>query len=155
MASCFHILLQRLKQISNASSKLNCEHTLFISGADSYLTTLAALQNPSAGLLNLDPELGQKYHIVLADAKKNKGKVIDTTVDDAYDQMLTRDEIQTHLDKVNLLVNIEAIEHCVATGDKHTLFLRLQSMRLQVTSSKTERYFSELRQVMDDVQFLR
>ena len=141
--------------MSSKSSKLNCEHTLFISGADSYLTTLAALQNPSAGLLNLDPELGQKYHIVLADAKKNKGKVIDTTVDDAYDQMLTRDEIQTHLDKVNLLVNIEAIEHCVATGDRHTLFLRLQSMRLQVTSSKTERYFSELRRVMDDVEFLR
>ena len=37
--------------------------------------TLAALQNPSAGLREVDPELAQKYHIVLADTKQSKAKV--------------------------------------------------------------------------------
>ena len=82
-------------------------------------------------------------------------QVTDTTVDDAYDQLLTRDEIQQHLEKVNLLVNIEAVEHCVSTGDRQSLFLRLQAMSLHVMSTKKEGYFAELSRIMSEVEFLR
>ena len=76
-------------------------------------------------------------------------------MDDAYDQLLTRDEIQTHVDKVNMLINIEAVEHCVSNRDKHSLFLRLQAMKLQVKSAKKEAYFAELSRIMAEVEFLR
>ena len=76
-------------------------------------------------------------------------------MDDAYDQLLTRDEIQHHLDKVNMLVNIEAVEHSVTTGDRQSLFLRLQAMKLQVKSTKKEAYFAELSRIMAEVEFLR
>ena len=81
--------------------------------------------------------------------------MVDTTVDDAYDQLLTRDEIQTHVDKVNMLINIEAVEQCVSKRDKHSLFLRLQAMKLQVKSTKKEAYFAELSRIMAEVEFLR
>jgi len=129
------------------------EHTL-------HQATLTALQNPSAGLTEVDPDSAKKYHIVLADAKAVKASQgqrphPNATVDDAYDQLLTREEIQAHVNKVNLLVNLEAVERSVTLKDKHGLFLRLQALKCRVVSTKTDLYLRELSEVMTKVEFLR
>ena len=123
------------------------DHTVFEA-------TLTALQNPSAGLKNVQPSSGKKYHIVLADAKMAKTQT-DTTVDDVYDQLLTREEIQAHIDKVNLLVNLEGVENNVRSGDEHNLILRLQALNFQIMTSKASSYMKELQRILSQVEFLR
>jgi hypothetical protein len=47
--------------------------------------------------------------------------VSDSYMPDAYDELLTRAEVQSHVDKVNLLVSLEAVEDAVVAGDASAL----------------------------------
>ena len=42
---------------------------------------------------------------------------------DAYDEMLTREEIQTMITKMNLLMALERVEECVKNFDLQVEFL--------------------------------
>ena len=93
-----------------------------------------ALQNPNACLTNVDPDAdpSKKYHLVLAASKENKIKtannkpldyenrnpnINDSSTNDAYDELLTQEEIQDHIDKINQLLALERIENYVKSHD--------------------------------------
>lgn len=48
---------------------------------------------------------------------------------DVYDELLTQDEIQDHIDKINLLLALERVGRCVKLHDLHGLQLALSSSR--------------------------
>ena len=94
----------------------------------------SALQNPNACLTDVDPDTdpSKKYHLVLAASKENKIKtannkpldyenrnpnINDSSTNDAYDELLTQEEIQDHIDKINQLLALERIENYVKSHD--------------------------------------
>ena len=64
---------------------------------------------------DLDPS--KKYHLVLVASKEkkvraanNKSFDLDTKSIDVYDELLTQEEIQSHIDKINQLLALERVE---------------------------------------------
>ncbi len=108
--------------------------------------TLKAMQNPNACLSDIDVDSAKKYHVVLASEKHRKVREANNRPvnydeeADAYDEMLSQEEIQNHLDKINLLLALERIEHCVRNNDTHSLSFALEARHLhleaQVNPSK-------------------
>ncbi|KAF6293016.1 IQ motif containing GTPase activating protein 3 [Rhinolophus ferrumequinum] len=76
--------------------------------------TLAALQNPSALLENLRAPLAAIYQELLAQAKMEKAASARSRGDgesqDVYDCYLTQAEIQGHINQVNVLGALEAVD---------------------------------------------
>ena len=118
-----------------------------------------AMMNPAACLADVNQALAKKYHIVLSNAKYNKvcaarsRSVSDSYLPDAYDELLTREEIQSHVDKVNLLVALEAVEDAVVADDGGRLLRALGSLRLrsQVKKGLADAYMSELRMAFESL----
>uniref|UniRef100_A0A668ARX0 IQ motif containing GTPase activating protein 1 n=1 Tax=Myripristis murdjan TaxID=586833 RepID=A0A668ARX0_9TELE len=80
--------------------------------------TIAAMQNPNAMLVNLDPSSAQHYHDTLYHAKGEKvassRKRLVENADaerDVYDELLTQAEIQGNVNKVNCKELPEAYAH--------------------------------------------
>uniref|UniRef100_A0A3Q0S3J5 IQ motif containing GTPase activating protein 1 n=1 Tax=Amphilophus citrinellus TaxID=61819 RepID=A0A3Q0S3J5_AMPCI len=82
--------------------------------------TLAAMQNPNAMLVNLDPNSARQYHDTLYQAKG--GKVASSrkrnaeAERDIYDELLTQAEIQGNVNKVNLLKAVQHINDAIREG---------------------------------------
>uniref|UniRef100_A0A668ADA5 IQ motif containing GTPase activating protein 1 n=1 Tax=Myripristis murdjan TaxID=586833 RepID=A0A668ADA5_9TELE len=71
--------------------------------------TIAAMQNPNAMLVNLDPSSAQHYHDTLYHAK---GEKVNADAErDVYDELLTQAEIQGNVNKVNCKELPEAYAH--------------------------------------------
>lgn len=100
------------------------------------------MQNPNACLTDVDPDPdpAKKYHLVLAASKEQKIKVANNqpldigTNDDAYNELLTQDEIQSHIDKINQLLALERIEECVKAYDIEGLQYALNARHLSLSS---------------------
>uniref|UniRef100_A0A668A914 IQ motif containing GTPase activating protein 1 n=1 Tax=Myripristis murdjan TaxID=586833 RepID=A0A668A914_9TELE len=77
--------------------------------------TIAAMQNPNAMLVNLDPSSAQHYHDTLYHAKGEKvassRKRNADAERDVYDELLTQAEIQGNVNKVNCKELPEAYAH--------------------------------------------
>uniref|UniRef100_A0A3Q2CCY8 IQ motif containing GTPase activating protein 1 n=1 Tax=Cyprinodon variegatus TaxID=28743 RepID=A0A3Q2CCY8_CYPVA len=83
--------------------------------------TLAAMQNPNAMLLNLDPNSAQVYHDTLYRAKGEKvassrKRVRISRKRDIYDELLTQAEIQGNINTVNVLKAVERINAAIREG---------------------------------------
>uniref|UniRef100_A0A668ADD5 IQ motif containing GTPase activating protein 1 n=1 Tax=Myripristis murdjan TaxID=586833 RepID=A0A668ADD5_9TELE len=78
--------------------------------------TIAAMQNPNAMLVNLDPSSAQHYHDTLYHAKGEKLVENADAERDVYDELLTQAEIQGNVNKVNLLQAVERINAAIRAG---------------------------------------
>uniref|UniRef100_A0A3B4F1R6 IQ motif containing GTPase activating protein 1 n=1 Tax=Pundamilia nyererei TaxID=303518 RepID=A0A3B4F1R6_9CICH len=82
--------------------------------------TLAAMQNPNAMLVKLDPSCAQQYHDTLYQAKgkkvANSRKRNAEAERDIYDELLTQAEIQGNVNKVNVLKAVERINNAIREG---------------------------------------
>ena len=93
-----------------------------------------------------DTDPSKKYHLVLAASKENKIKtannkpldyenrnpnINDSSTNDAYDELLTQEEIQDHIDKINQLIALERIENYVKS---HDVEVKLVPMELNYSS---------------------
>lgn len=123
--------------------------------------TLKSLQNPNACLNDVDsnPDAGRKYHLVLKASKEKKINNQPETCGDAYDQLLTQEEIQLHIEKINQLLILEQIEDCVKGFDLEGLNYALNSkylaFDLPIRVSLLSKYLKEIERLMRTVEFLR
>ena len=117
--------------------------------------TLSSLQNPNACLndVDADPDPAKKYHLVLAASKEKKvlecnNRPMDYVPSDIYDEYLTHQEIQSHVDKINQLLALERIEECVKNRDysalQYALNARHLSLNVPLKSSLMKQYMMEL-----------
>lgn len=108
--------------------------------------TYAALQNPSAMLVNLElgtPEEYQEYLFHAKDVKaenaRNKSLDPDSTYEhDVYDELLTQAEIQGNINKVNTNLAVRKLNEALLSGDKTALLDILQSPALGLRDVKPE-----------------
>ncbi|XP_070541740.1 ras GTPase-activating-like protein IQGAP1 isoform X2 [Ptychodera flava] len=93
--------------------------------------TVAALENPSAHLLNIRFKNQDGYQDILAAAKASKAEAVlnkslregETFEErDVYDTLLTQAEIQGNLNKVNLIVQLDIINSAIDNGDELELY---------------------------------
>ena len=137
------------------------------------LHIILALQNPNACLNDVDPDADptKKYHLVLAASKENKIKLANNipmdyenrnpnakdTSYDAYDELLTQEEIQDHVDKINRLLALERIEHCVKSRDIEALNYALNGKHLSlaapIKTSLISKYLKEIETIMNQARF--
>ncbi|XP_033108850.1 ras GTPase-activating-like protein IQGAP1 isoform X3 [Anneissia japonica] len=106
--------------------------------------TLAALQNPNALLLNVDPKDKQEYQNELFIAKEekkenalNKGskpKAQDQSIregevmeSDVYDTLLTQAEIQGNINKVNITLEVACLNNALNSGNPDEVLRALSS----------------------------
>lgn len=117
--------------------------------------TLIAMQNPNACLNDIDSnqDPAKKYHLVLAASKEKKvldcnNRPLDYVPSDIYDEYLTHEEIQTHVDKINQLLALERIEECVKNRDHSALQVALSarhlSLNVPLKNSLMKQYMLEL-----------
>uniref|UniRef100_A0A3B3WN78 IQ motif containing GTPase activating protein 1 n=1 Tax=Poecilia mexicana TaxID=48701 RepID=A0A3B3WN78_9TELE len=97
--------------------------------------TLAAMQNPNAMLLNLDPVSAQKYHDTLYQAKGEKvassrKRENSEAERDIYDELLTQAEIQGNINMVNSNA-LSAAEQALVGGDEDKLYEALKAVGVQ------------------------
>uniref|UniRef100_A0A3B3D0K7 Calponin-homology (CH) domain-containing protein n=1 Tax=Oryzias melastigma TaxID=30732 RepID=A0A3B3D0K7_ORYME len=96
--------------------------------------TLAALQNPNAMLIQLDPSSAGQYHDTLYRAKgekvasSRKRMENSETERDIYDELLTQAEIQGNINSVNMSVALSAAEQALLSGDENKLYDALKAM---------------------------
>ena len=113
------------------------------------------MQNPNACLTDVDPDQdpAKKYHLVLAASKEKKieecnNRPIDYVPSDIYDEYLTHEEIQSHIDKINQLLALERIEECVKNRDYSALQYALNAKHLSLKvlpkNSLMKQYLHEL-----------
>ena len=73
---------------------------------------------------------------------------LDYVPSDIYDEYLTHEEIQTHVDKINQLLALERVEECVKNRDHSTLQYALSARHLSVNvpikNSLMKQYMLEL-----------
>ncbi|PWA28993.1 hypothetical protein CCH79_00006341 [Gambusia affinis] len=100
--------------------------------------TLAAMQNPNAMLLNLDPDAVQTYHDTLYQAKgekvasSRKRQLENTEAErDIYDELLTQAEIQGNINMVNVSNALSAAEQALVGGDEDKLYEALKAVGVQ------------------------
>ncbi|XP_024151264.1 ras GTPase-activating-like protein IQGAP1 [Oryzias melastigma] len=97
--------------------------------------TLAALQNPNAMLIQLDPSSAGQYHDTLYRAKgekvassRKRQMENSETERDIYDELLTQAEIQGNINSVNMSVALSAAEQALLSGDENKLYDALKAM---------------------------
>ncbi|MEQ2271258.1 Ras GTPase-activating-like protein iqgap1, partial [Xenotaenia resolanae] len=100
--------------------------------------TLAALQNPNAMLVHLDPDSAQKYHDTLYRAKgekvasSRKRQLENAEAErDIYDELLTQAEIQGNVNTVNVSNALSAAEQALLGGNEDKLYEALKAMGIQ------------------------
>uniref|UniRef100_A0A3P9LR08 IQ motif containing GTPase activating protein 1 n=1 Tax=Oryzias latipes TaxID=8090 RepID=A0A3P9LR08_ORYLA len=101
--------------------------------------TLAAMQNPNAMLVQLDPSSASQYHDTLYRAKgekvasSRKRMENSETERDIYDELLTQAEIQGNVNSVNSESPASASggSHALLSGDENKLYDALKAMRIQ------------------------
>ncbi|MED6284264.1 Ras GTPase-activating-like protein iqgap1, partial [Characodon lateralis] len=100
--------------------------------------TLAALQNPNAMLVHLDPDSAQKYHDTLYRAKgekvasSRKRQLENAEAErDIYDELLTQAEIQGNINTVNVSNALSAAEQALLGGNEDKLYEALKAMGIQ------------------------
>ncbi|XP_033839474.1 ras GTPase-activating-like protein IQGAP1 [Periophthalmus magnuspinnatus] len=100
--------------------------------------TFAALQNPNAMLVQLDPDSAQDYQDTLHRAKdqkvqsSRKRQMENAEAErDIYDELLTQAEIQGNVNKVNIATALRAIEGALLSGDENKLFEALKALGLR------------------------
>ncbi|CAG00272.1 unnamed protein product [Tetraodon nigroviridis] len=96
--------------------------------------TLAAMQNPNAMLVNLDPGSVRQYHDTLYQAKGEKVASSRKRMEnmdaerDVYDELLTQAEIQGNVNKVNVANAMKAAEQAILSGEEERLYEALKAM---------------------------
>ncbi|XP_057692899.1 ras GTPase-activating-like protein IQGAP1 [Corythoichthys intestinalis] len=100
--------------------------------------TMAAMQNPNAMLVNLDPNSAQQYQNTLYQAKgakvanSRKRQMENVAAErDIYDELLTQAEIQGNVNKVNVNKALSAAEQALLGGDADKLYEALKAMGIQ------------------------
>ncbi|XP_031704350.1 ras GTPase-activating-like protein IQGAP1 [Anarrhichthys ocellatus] len=100
--------------------------------------TVAAMQNPNAMLVQLDPSAAHQYHDTLYQAKgmkvanSRKRQMENTEAErDIYDELLTQAEIQGNVKKVNVSNALSAAEQALLSGDEDKLYEALKAMGVQ------------------------
>ncbi|XP_078062673.1 ras GTPase-activating-like protein IQGAP1, partial [Mustelus asterias] len=117
--------------------------------------TLAAMKNPNAMLVNLDPEQSQQYQNTLSVAKQEKmanarkkgmpGSPQEER--DVYEELLTQAEIQGNVNKVNLQNGLKNVDGALGQGDGTALYSALKSPALglrEVELDNCDWYFKQL-----------
>ena len=105
---------------------------------------MAALQNPSALLVNLSGDSGNDYQALLFTAKKTKAEAarnrsIDNNIEhDVYDEFLTQAEIQGNINSVNTVHALANVDNALAKQDKNLLLPLLKSQSLGFRNVKDE-----------------
>uniref|UniRef100_H3CWR8 IQ motif containing GTPase activating protein 1 n=1 Tax=Tetraodon nigroviridis TaxID=99883 RepID=H3CWR8_TETNG len=98
--------------------------------------TLAAMQNPNAMLVNLDPGSVRQYHDTLYQAKgekvassRKRQQMENMDAErDVYDELLTQAEIQGNVNKVNVANAMKAAEQAILSGEEERLYEALKAM---------------------------
>uniref|UniRef100_A0A4W6C9B7 IQ motif containing GTPase activating protein 1 n=1 Tax=Lates calcarifer TaxID=8187 RepID=A0A4W6C9B7_LATCA len=107
--------------------------------------TLAAMQNPNAMLVNLDPNSARQYHDTLYQAKGEKvanSRKRNTEAErDVYDELLTQAEIQGNVNKVNA-------EEALLSGGEDKLYEALKAMGIQNLQAQNKGWY--LKQLQGD-----
>lgn len=117
--------------------------------------TLAAMKNPNAMLVNLDPEQSQQYQNILSAAKQEKtanarNKDVPGSSQeerDVYEELLTQAEIQGNVNKVNLQNGLKNVDSALEQGDSTALYSALKSPALglrEVELDNCDWYFKQL-----------
>ncbi|XP_063295545.1 ras GTPase-activating-like protein IQGAP3 [Pelobates fuscus] len=116
--------------------------------------TMAALRNPNAMLVNLNPKLAAVYQELLYQAKSTKeenarNKLLQNPADvsDIYDCCLTQAEIQGNLNKVNVHAALEYVDEALERKDCQNLLAALQDSALalrRVSRENAEWYLEQL-----------
>ena len=85
--------------------------------------------------------------------------LINDSSNDAYDELLTQEEIQDHIDKINQLLALERIENCVKSHDVESLNYALNgkhlSLGVTIKTSLMAKYLKEIETKMKQTEFLR
>lgn len=108
--------------------------------------TFAALQNPAAMLISLDPVAIQEYQDLLYSAKQVKAenarnKSLDperSYEHDVYDELLTQAEIQGNIQKVNTSYALDKVSDALLKGDLSLLLQALKSSHLGLKNIQDE-----------------
>ncbi|XP_075893447.1 ras GTPase-activating-like protein IQGAP1 [Nelusetta ayraudi] len=117
--------------------------------------TLAAMQNPNAMLVNLDPSGINDYHHTLYRAKgekvasSRKRQMENADAErDVYDELLTQAEIQGNVNQVNVSNAQKAAEDALLAGDEEKLFEALKAMGIQNLQAQNKGWY--LKQLLAD-----
>lgn len=117
--------------------------------------TLAAMQNPNAMLVKLDPSCAQQYHDTLYQAKgkkvanSRKRQMENTEAErDIYDELLTQAEIQGNVNKVNVNNALSEAEQALLSGDEDKLYEALKAMGIQNLQPQNKAWY--LKQLQGD-----
>ncbi|XP_008945979.1 PREDICTED: ras GTPase-activating-like protein IQGAP2, partial [Merops nubicus] len=94
--------------------------------------TITTLMNPNAMLLNVDEELAQDYQNELFEAKRRKesnSRLKNGTISeeerDVYEELLTQDEIQGNINKINIHVGLDHVNEAIDWQDEVALMAEL------------------------------
>uniref|UniRef100_A0A4W6C8Q0 IQ motif containing GTPase activating protein 1 n=1 Tax=Lates calcarifer TaxID=8187 RepID=A0A4W6C8Q0_LATCA len=112
--------------------------------------TLAAMQNPNAMLVNLDPNSARQYHDTLYQAKGEKVANSRKRVSerDVYDELLTQAEIQGNVNKVNVSNALNSAEEALLSGGEDKLYEALKAMGIQNLQAQNKGWY--LKQLQGD-----
>ncbi|XP_063325655.1 ras GTPase-activating-like protein IQGAP1 [Pelmatolapia mariae] len=117
--------------------------------------TLAAMQNPNAMLVKLDPSCAQQYHDTLYQAKgkkvanSRKRQMENAEAErDIYDELLTQAEIQGNVNKVNVNNALSEAEQALLSGDEDKLYEALKAMGIQNLQPQNKAWY--LKQLQGD-----
>ncbi|CAJ1050052.1 ras GTPase-activating-like protein IQGAP1 [Xyrichtys novacula] len=116
--------------------------------------TLAAMQNPNAMLVQLDPSCAEQYQQTLYQAKgekvaRSRKRMENTDAEtDIYDELLTQAEIQGNVNQVNVAVALSAAERALLSGDEDKLFEALKAMGIQNLQNQNKSWY--LKQLQAD-----
>ncbi|XP_020497068.1 ras GTPase-activating-like protein IQGAP1 isoform X3 [Labrus bergylta] len=116
--------------------------------------TLAAMQNPNAMLIQLDPSYANHYHETLYHAKgekvaRSRKRMENADAErDVYDELLTQAEIQGNVNTVNVSVALSSAEQALLSGDEDKLFEALKAMGIQNLQNQNKSWY--LKQLQAD-----
>ncbi|XP_045562939.1 ras GTPase-activating-like protein IQGAP2 isoform X2 [Salmo salar] len=95
--------------------------------------TMGALKNPNAMLRNTGEELAQDYQVTLSWAKASKEdqasgrrSSVATEERDVYEELLTQQEIQSSIDRVNTQVAVREVNQAISAQDEAALLAGLR-----------------------------
>uniref|UniRef100_A0A674EPC4 IQ motif containing GTPase activating protein 2 n=1 Tax=Salmo trutta TaxID=8032 RepID=A0A674EPC4_SALTR len=89
--------------------------------------TMGALKNPNAMLRNTGEELAQDYQVTLSWAKASKEDQASATEErDVYEELLTQQEIQSSIDRVNTQVAVREVNQAISAQDEAALLAGLR-----------------------------
>ncbi|XP_041034289.1 ras GTPase-activating-like protein IQGAP1 isoform X1 [Carcharodon carcharias] len=122
--------------------------------------TLAAMKNPNAMLVNLNPTQSVQYQNTLSAAKQEKtanarNKDMPGSPQeerDVYEELLTQAEIQGNVNKVNLQNSLMSIDGALGQGDGIALYNALKSPALGLREVELDNCDWYLKQLSSDKQ---